>query len=346
MSIMVATGRGATAGVLIKDAEALERFAGVDTLVVDNTGTLTEGRPAVTAILPEANHNELSLLRLAASLERNSEHPLASAIVNAAADRNLTVSSATNFQAIVGEGVTGTIDGHDVALGNSKLLGSLGLSSAQSATAADTHRDQGETVMFVVVDNQLAGLIAVADPIKTTTSNAIKALQAEGLTVVMAIGDNQRTAKAVAARLGIDDIRADVSPADKAGIVSQLQSQGRRIAMAGDGVNDAPALAAADVGIAMGTGADVAIESAGLPLVKGDLGGIVRAKRLADATMANIRQNLFFAFAYNAVGVPIAAGALYPAFGLVLSPMIAAIAMSLSSISVISNALRLRRQRL
>jgi P-type Cu+ transporter len=346
MSIMVATGRGAQAGVLIKNAEALERFAAVDTLIVDKTGTLTEGRPILVAVVPKGNHDENDILQVAASLEKGSEHPLADAIVRGAESRGVTLSNAQNFVAITGQGVSGTVDGRSIALGNSKLVDAMGLERNQLADAADRRRDAGETVMFIVIDGEMAGLISVADPVKSTTAGAIKALQREGLRIVMATGDSERTALAVAARLGIDDIRADVSPEEKAQIVGELQKAGRRVAMAGDGVNDAPALALADVGIAMGTGADVAIESAGFTLVKGDLNGIVRARRLSNATMQNIKQNLFFAFAYNIAGVPIAAGALYPVFGILLSPMIAAAAMSLSSVSVIGNALRLRSQRL
>ncbi len=346
MSIMVATGRGAQSGVLIKNAEALERFASVDTLIVDKTGTLTAGKPTLVAVLPSAGHNENEVLRLAASLERGSEHPLADAIVTGAEARGLTMAASTDFQAVTGMGVKGLIEGREVALGNDKLLGEMGLDSNQLIDVADTRRQLGETVMFVVIDGALVGLVAVADPVKDTTPEALKALHAEGLNIVMATGDNERTARAVAAKLGIDDIRADVLPADKAQIIRELQTTGRTVAMAGDGVNDAPALAQADVGIAMGTGADVAIESAGLTLVKGDLNGVVRARRLAKATMANIRQNLFFAFAYNAAGVPIAAGVLYPLFGTLLSPMIAAAAMSLSSVSVIGNALRLKSVKL
>jgi P-type Cu+ transporter len=346
MSIMVATGRGAHAGVLIKNAEALERFAAVDTVVVDKTGTLTEGRPRLVAVLPEPNHTEDELLRLAASLERGSEHPLAEAIVRGAEERALSLADAEDFEAITGQGVTGTVNGQPVALGNAKLLSALGLAQEQLSSDIGSRRDQGETVMFVVVDHAIAGALAVADPVKNTTRDAIDALHREGLRIVMATGDNARTAGAVAARLSIDEVRAEVSPEDKARLIQELQAEGRKVAMAGDGVNDAPALAQADVGIAMGTGADVAIESAGFTLVKGDLNGIVRARRLAVATMDNIRQNLFFAFCYNAVGVPIAAGVLYPVFGVLLSPMIAAAAMSLSSVSVIGNALRLRTVRL
>jgi Cu+-exporting ATPase len=343
MSIMTATGRGAQAGVLIKNAEALERFAKVDTLIVDKTGTLTLGKPKLVALLPEGGIEENDLLRLAASLERGSEHPLAEAIVAGAEERGIELAKAEDFQAITGKGVTGRVDGKAVALGNAALLADLSLESSRAAEQADLRRDQGETVMFVVVEGKLAGLVSVADPVKETTPAALKALHAEGLRIVMVTGDNARTAKAVAGRLGIDEIRADVLPEDKARIVKELQAEGARVAMAGDGVNDAPALAQADVGIAMGTGADVAIESAGITLVKGDLTGIVRARRLAQATMRNIRQNLFFAFVYNAAGVPIAAGVLYPVLGILLSPMIAAAAMSLSSVSVVGNALRLRR---
>ena len=345
MSIMTATGRGAQAGVLIKNAEALERFAKVDTLIVDKTGTLTLGKPKLVALLPEGGIEENDLLRLAASLERGSEHPLAEAIVAGAEERGVELAKADDFQAITGKGVTGRVDGRAVALGNAALLAELGLEGSR-AEQADLRRDQGETVMFVVVEGKLAGLVSVADPVKETTPEALKALHAEGLRIVMVTGDNERTAKAVAGRLGIDEIRADVLPEDKARIVKEMQAEGARVAMAGDGVNDAPALAQADVGIAMGTGADVAIESAGITLVKGDLTGIVRARRLAQATMRNIRQNLFFAFVYNAAGVPIAAGVLYPVLGILLSPMIAAAAMSLSSVSVVGNALRLRRVKL
>jgi Cu+-exporting ATPase len=347
MSIMVATGRGASAGVLIKDAEALETFAGVDTLILDKTGTLTEGRPKLVGVFPQPGHSETDILRLAGGLERGSEHPLAAAIVTGALERGIDIPTADDFDAITGQGVSGRIDGRNVQLGNARLLASVGIVPSQEITkTADARRDNGETAMFVIIDSEIAGLISVSDPVKETTADAIRALRAEGLSIVMATGDSERTARAVADKLGIDDVRADVSPADKAGIVSQIQALGRRVAMAGDGINDAPALAKADVGIAMGTGADVAIESAGLTLVKGDLNGIVRARRLSRATMTNIRQNLFFAFAYNAIGVPIAAGVLYPVFGILLSPMIAAAAMSLSSVSVIGNALRLRTEKL
>lgn len=346
MSIMVATGRGAQAGVLIKNAEMLERFADVDTLIVDKTGTLTVGKPELTDTLAVEGMDESELLKLAASLERGSEHPLAEAIVAAARSQNLKLTDATSFEAVTGKGVRGTIDGRDVALGNAAMMEDLGLDRTPLVAKADALRDEGKTAMFVAVDGKLAGLVAVADPVKETTFEAITALHAEGFKVVMVTGDNARTAQAVAGRLGIDEVRADVLPDQKAEIVRELQASGSKVAMAGDGVNDAPALAQADVGIAMGTGADVAIKSAGITLVKGDLRGIVRARRLSQATMANIKQNLFFAFAYNALGVPVAAGVLYPLFGLLLSPIIAAAAMSLSSVSVIGNALRLKTVRL
>jgi Cu+-exporting ATPase len=343
MSIMTATGRGAQAGVLIKNAEALERFAKVDTLIVDKTGTLTVGKPKLVAVLPAAGHEEDEVLRLAASLERGSEHPLAEAIVRGAEERGIDLAKADEFEALTGKGVKGVVDGQAVALGNAALLTELGLDGGSFVGAANARRDEGETVMFILIGAQIAGLVSVADPVKESTPEALKALHAEGLTIIMATGDNERTARAVAGRLGIDEIRADVLPADKARIIKDLQAKGHHVAMAGDGVNDAPALAQADVGIAMGTGADVAIESAGFTLVKGDLNGIVRARRLARATMRNIKQNLFFALVYNAAGVPVAAGILYPFLGILVSPIFAAAAMSLSSISVISNALRLRR---
>nr|WP_232222558.1 copper-translocating P-type ATPase [Paracoccus sphaerophysae] len=345
MSIMTATGRGAQAGVLIKNAEALERFETVDTLIVDKTGTLTEGKPRLVAVLPEPGHDEDAILRLAASLERGSEHPLAEAIVRGAEERGVEMVEAGEFEAVTGQGVRGTVDGQPVALGNIRLLADMGLDVGALTARADARRDEGETVMFVVVDGAVAGMVAVADPVKDTTPSALKALHALGFRIIMATGDNERTARAVAARLGIDEIRADVLPQDKARIIAELQAAGRKVAMAGDGVNDAPALAQADVGIAMGTGADVAIESAGITLVRGNLDGIVRARRLAQATMRNIRQNLFFALIYNAAGVPIAAGLLYPFFGILISPMFAAFAMSASSISVVLNALRLRTVR-
>ena len=346
MSIMTATGRGAQAGVLIKNAEALERFAQVDTLIVDKTGTLTVGKPKLVAVLPETGHDETEVLRLAASLERGSEHPLAEAIVSGAEERGVILAKAEDFEAITGKGVRGVVDGKPVALGNAKLIAEMGLDGGELAKTANARRDEGETVMFVIIGSEIAGLVSVADPVKETTPGALKALHAEGFHIIMATGDNERTAKAVAAELGIDEIRADVLPEDKARIIKELQAQGRKVAMAGDGVNDAPALAQADVGIAMGTGADVAIESAGFTLVKGDLNGIVRARRLSRATMRNIKQNLFFALIYNAAGVPVAAGILYPFLGLLISPIFAAAAMSLSSVSVITNALRLRSVRI
>lgn len=346
MSIMTATGRGAQAGVLIKNAEALERFEKIDTLIVDKTGTLTEGKPRLVAVLPEAGYAETEVLHLAASLERGSEHPLAEAIVRGADERGTALSKAEDFDAITGKGVKGIVDGREVALGNARLMADMGLESQRLAETANARRDEGETVMFVVVDGLIAGLVSVADPIKETTPDALKALHQLGFRIIMATGDNERTAKSIGARLGIDEIRADVLPADKAEIIRDLQAKGCKVAMAGDGVNDAPALAQADVGIAMGTGADVAIESAGITLVKGNLDGIVRARRLARATMGNIRQNLFFALIYNTAGVPVAAGLLFPFFGILISPMFAAFAMSASSISVVLNSLRLRGARL
>ncbi|MGR9180376.1 heavy metal translocating P-type ATPase (plasmid) [Rhizobium leguminosarum] len=342
MSIMIATGRGAQEGVLIKDAEALERFSKVDTLIVDKTGTLTEGKPKLTDVVAFGGVGEDRLLSLAASLERGSEHPLAEAIVSGAEERGVPFVVVTGFEAKTGKGVQGHAGGTTVALGNAAMLTDLGIDPAVLAEKTEALRGDGKTVMFVVFDGALAGLVAVADRIKPTTTAAIKALHDSGLKIIMATGDNERTARAVAKSLGIDEVRADVLPEGKKALIDELRAKGAIIAMAGDGVNDAPALAAADVGIAMGTGADVAMESAGITLVKGDLNGIVRARRLAEATMQNIRQNLGFAFGYNALGVPIAAGLLYPIFGLLLSPMIAAAAMSLSSVSVISNALRLR----
>lgn len=346
MSIMTATGRGAQAGVLIKNAEALERFEKIDTLIVDKTGTLTEGRPRLVAVMPEEGHDEIEVLSLAASLERGSEHPLAEAIVHGAEERGVAMETASEFEAVTGKGVMGTVSGKRVALGNLALLSDLGLEGATLSEKANARRDEGETVMFVIVAGKIAGLISVADPVKETTPAAIKDLHKLGLTIIMATGDNERTAQAVAARLGIDDIRAGVLPADKARLIRELQEGGAKVAMAGDGVNDAPALAQADVGIAMGTGADVAIESAGITLVRGNLDGIVRARKLARATMRNIRQNLFFALIYNASGVPVAAGVLYPFFGILIGPMFAAFAMSASSISVVLNSLRLRSAKL
>ena len=346
MSVMVGVGRGAQAGVLIRNAEALERFARIDVLVVDKTGTLTEGKPRVRLVEPAAGQDEHGILRLAASLERASEHPLAAAILAAADEQGLTLADPDSVAVEPGKGITGQVDGRSVALGNGRMLADLGIESVGLAARAEALREDGATVMFVILDGAIAGLIAVADPIKPTTPEAIKALRVQGLRIVMLTGDNATTARAVALRLGIDAVEAEVLPADKARAIERLQATGVRVAMAGDGINDAPALARADVGIAMGTGADVAVESAGLTLVKGDLTAIVRAHRLSRATMRNIRQNLFLAFIYNSVGVPIAAGILYPFTGLLLSPMIAAAAMSLSSVSVISNALRLRTARL
>jgi len=346
ISITTAAGRGAQAGVLIKDAEALERMASVDTLIVDKTGTLTEGKPRLTDVVVLGEVSEDDILKLAASLEKGSEHPLAEAIVNGAEERGAKALKVSAFEAVTGKGVSGKVSKRTVALGNSAMMQDLGLASDDAEKAADKLRVEGKTAMFVAVDGKLAGIIAVADPIKETTAGAIESLHAMGIRVIMATGDNHRTAQAVAERLGIDDFRAGVMPEDKAALVEELHASGHKVAMAGDGVNDAPALAAADVGIAMGTGADVAVESAGITLLGGDLVGIVRARKLAKATLRNIRQNLFFAFAYNAAGVPVAAGILYPLTGTLLSPMIAAAAMSLSSVSVISNALRLRRVKL
>ncbi len=342
MSIMVGVGRGAHAGVLIKNAEALERLEAVNTLVIDKTGTLTEGKPKVTAIKISGSVPEADLLRLAASLERASEHPLAAALVKAAAERGLSLTEPTQFDAPAGKGVTGVVDGRYVTIGNGAMMARAGVDTAPLDAEADALRQDGATAIFVAIDGEPAGIVAIADPVKATSAAALAALKAEGLRIVMLTGDVRATAEAIARRLGIDEVEAEILPEDKARIVERLRTEGRVVAMAGDGVNDAPALAAADVGIAMGTGTDVAMESAGITLVKGDLGGIVRARRLSKAVMANIRQNLVFAFIYNAAGVPIAAGALYPLFGILLSPVIAAAAMSLSSVSVIGNALRLR----
>ncbi len=346
MSIMVGTGKGAMMGVLFKNAEALEVLRKVDTLVVDKTGTLTEGKPKLVSVVATDGIHEHEALRLAASLERASEHPLAEAIVRGAEERELTLVKTENFQSVTGKGVTGTVDGHPVALGNIKLLESLGIEVGDLPQQADTLRADGQTVMLLAIDNKAAGLIGVADPVKETTPEAIRDLHAAGIKVVMLTGDSRATAEAVAAKLDIDQIQAEVLPDQKAEVVKQLQAEGHIVAMAGDGINDAPALAQAHVGIAMGTGTDVAMESAGVTLVKGDLRGIVRARHLSHATMRNIRQNLFFAFIYNTAGVPVAAGILYPFFGILLSPIIAAAAMSFSSVSVIMNALRLRRLKL
>ena len=346
MSIMVGVGRGAGLGVLIKNAEALEHMEKVDTLVVDKTGTLTEGKPAVTRIIVSEGFEEEELLRIAAGVERASEHPLALAIVNAAMDRNIEIPSVSDFDSPTGKGAVGTIEGRRITLGNARFLGEAGIDTSSLATQADQLRTDGATAIFMGIDSMVAGVFAIADPVKSTTAEALTALRADGITVVMLTGDNRTTAEAVARQLGIDAVEADVLPDQKAAVVARLKQEGRIVAMAGDGVNDAPALATADVGIAMGPGTDVAMESAGVTLLKGDLNGIVRARELSKATMSNIRQNLFFAFIYNAAGVPIAAGVLYPFFGILLSPMIAAAAMALSSVSVVTNALRLNRVRL
>jgi Cu+-exporting ATPase len=343
MSIMVAMGRGAQIGVLFKNAEAIEIVRTVDTLVVDKTGTLTEGKPKLVSIVTAAGVDEPTLLRLAASLERGSEHPLAAAIVGGAEERGIELGKTESFESITGKGVKGLVDGHAVSLGNRALLEQLGMDPGTLASQAEEFRADGQTVMFVSVDGQVAGLLGIADPIKETTPEAIKQLHGLGIRIVMLTGDSRTTAEAVAGKLNLDEVVAEVLPNQKAEIVKRFQSEGRKVAMAGDGINDAPALAHALVGIAMGTGTDVAIQSAGVTLVKGDLRGIVRAIRLSQATMRNIKQNLFFAFVYNSIGVPIAAGGLYPFFGILLSPMIAAAAMSFSSVSVIGNALRLRR---
>ena len=346
ISIMVGTGRGAAAGVLIKNAEALEIMEKVDTLVVDKTGTLTEGKPRLVAVHAQAGFSEEEVLLMAASLERASEHPLAAAIVSGAQAKGIELVKASNFQSVTGKGVTGEVDARTVALGNAKLLETLGIDAADLSQQAESERAQGSTVMLIAIDGRAAGLISVADPIKESTVAAIRALHAEGITIVMLTGDSSATAQAVAAKLDIDQVHADVMPEQKVEAIKRLQAEGHIVAMAGDGINDAPALAQAHVGIAMGTGTDVAMESAGVTLVKGDLRGIVRARRLSRATMRNIRQNLFFAFIYNSAGVPVAAGVLYPFFGILLSPMIAAAAMSFSSVSVITNSLRLRQVKL
>jgi Cu+-exporting ATPase len=334
MSIMVGTGRGASAGILIRNAEALEILGRVDTLVVDKTGTLTEGKPKLVGISTAAGQNETDLLRLAASLEQASEHPLAAAIVNAAKERKIPLSAAQDFQSMTGKGIAGIVDGHRIAIGTDALLRDLNIAPPQTGG------------LLVAIDGRYAGALTVADPIKKSTAAAVKELHAAGIRMVMLTGDRRATAEEVARQIGIDEVEAEVLPEQKAAIVRRLQSEGRTVAMAGDGINDAPALAQADVGIAMGTGTDVAIESAGITLVKGDLRAIARARTLSRATMRNIRQNLFFAFAYNSVGVPIAAGILYPFFGVLLSPMIASAAMTFSSVSVIANALRLRTVKL
>ena len=346
MSIMVGTGKGASNGILIKNAEALETFEKVDTVVVDKTGTLTLGRPELIHVKPAEAFDEATLLGLVAAVERSSEHPLAEAIVRGAEEKDAPRKEASGFESVTGEGAQASVDGQTVAIGNRKMMQRIGGWSDTLGSSADQYRAEGQTVMFVAVDGKPAGLVSVADPIKETTPEAIRRLHAEGLKIVMLTGDNETTARAVADKVGIDEVHADVSPEDKHRIVSELQNSGARVAMCGDGINDAPALAQADVGIAMGTGTDVAMESAGVTLVKGDLIGVAKARELSHATMRNIRQNLFFAFVYNALGVPVAAGILYPFFGLLLSPMIAAGAMSLSSVSVIGNALRLRTLKL
>jgi Cu+-exporting ATPase len=347
LSIMVGVGRGAQAGVLIKNAEALERMEKIDTLVIDKTGTLTEGKPKVVAVRPAPGFDEAQVLKLAASVERGSEHPLAAAILAAAAGRKLKLAPASDFDSPAGKGVTGTVEGKKkVALGNARFLSELSIDASSLCEEAEHLRGDGATAIFLAVDGKAAGVIAIADPIKQTTPEALSALGADRIRLVMLTGDNRTTAQAVARQLGIGEVEAEVLPDQKSAVVEKLRREGRAVAMAGDGVNDAPALAAAEVGIAMGTGSDVAIESAGVTLLKGDLTGIVKARVLSQAVMRNIRQNLFFAFIYNALGVPVAAGVLYPTFGLLLSPIIAAAAMALSSVSVIGNALRLRGIRL
>jgi len=343
MAIMVGAGRGAGAGVLVKNAEALERLESVDTLVIDKTGTLTEGRPRLSSVVPFGAFPESVVVGLAASLEQGSEHPLAAAILDGANARGIQKSTVERFESHSGKGIGGTVDGRRIVLGNATMMADASIVNAAAEARAEELRREGQTVMFLGVDGELAGLIAVADPIKPTTAEAIADLHAEGLRIVMLTGDSATTARAVAAALKIDDVKADVLPAEKRNVVRELQRQGRVVAMAGDGVNDAPGLAEAAVGIAMGTGTDVAIESAGITLLSGDLRGIVRARRLSRATMRNIRQNLFLAFIYNIVGVPVAAGVLYPVLGILFSPVWASAAMTLSSVSVIGNALRLRR---
>jgi Cu+-exporting ATPase len=346
IAIMVGTGKGATAGVLIKNAEALEILEKVDTLVLDKTGTLTEGRPRVTSVVTAPGVDETELLRLVASVEQGSEHPLAAAVISAAKDRGLALAESREFRSQPGRGVTGRVDGHEVIAGNEKLFEELNVPIGPLSQSADKLRRSGQTLIFVAVDGRPAGIIAISDPVKSSTPQALRDLKAEGLRLVMLTGDNRATAEMIARQLGIDEFEAGVLPEHKAGVVRRLQEEGRIVAMAGDGINDAPALAQANVGIAMATGTDVAIESGSITLVKGDLTGIVRARRLSRATMRNIRQNLFFAFIYNSLGVPVAAGVLYPFFGLLLSPILAAAAMSFSSVSVITNSLRLRKVQL
>ena len=346
LSIMVATGKGAAMGILFRNAEAIEVLQKVDVLVIDKTGTLTEGKPRLVTVVPAGGTGEPALLRAAGSLERGSEHPLAAAIVQGAEERGIALVDAREFRSITGKGVTGTIDGGEVALGNRALMSDLGVDVGALVEKAEALRAEGQTVMFIAIGRMLTGLVGVADPVKESTPEAIRILHGEGIHIVMLTGDSKTTAQAVARKLDIDDVIAEVLPDQKVEVVKRLQAEGRVVAMAGDGINDAPALAQAQVGIAMGTGTDVAMESAAVTLVKGDLRGIVRARRLSRATMVNIKQNLFFAFAYNATGVPVAAGVLYPFFGLLLSPIIAAAAMSFSSVSVIGNALKLRRAQL
>jgi Cu+-exporting ATPase len=343
VSIMVASGKGASLGVLFRNAEAIEALGKVDTLVVDKTGTLTEGKPTLVSVLPAEGWSEADLLRIAASLEQGSEHPLASAVVSGAAGRGISPGRADSFQAVSGKGVRGRVENREVTIGTAALLAELDVRAEDGRARAEALRVEGQTALFVAIDGRLAGILGIADPLKPTTAQALQDLRAEGVRVVMLSGDSRTTAEAVARKLGIDEVLAEVLPDQKKAAVEALQKSGRIVAMAGDGINDAPALAQADVGIAMGTGADIAIEAADVTLVKGDLRGVVRARALSRATMANIRQNLFFAFVYNMLGVPIAAGALYPVAGILLSPMFAAAAMSLSSVSVIGNALRLRR---
>jgi Cu+-exporting ATPase len=343
---MVGTGRGARAGILIKNAEALEVMEKIDTLVVDKTGTLTEGKPRLVSVIPASGKSEDEILRLAATLERGSEHPLAAAIVGGTRERGVELTEASQFRSITGKGVIGTVDGKEVGLGNQKLLEEMGIAANGLSQRAEDLRRDGQTVMSVVVDHTVAGLIGVADPIKQSTPEAIRLLHKEGVKIVMLTGDNRTTAEAVAKKLGIDEIQAEVLPEQKGEVVKRLQAERKMVAMAGDGINDAPALAQAHVGIAMGTGTDVAMESAAITLVKGDLRGIANARRLSHGTMRNIRQNLFFAFIYNSLGIPVAAGVLYPFFGLLLSPIIASAAMTFSSVSVITNALRLNKMQL
>ena len=346
MSIMVGVGRGARSGILIRDAKALEQFERIDTIVVDKTGTLTEGKPKMVSIVTAAGTDETTLLRLAASVERASEHPLAVAILNAAKAEGLTLGEVSAFASSSGKGATGTVDGGSVALGNAVLMSELGIATGELDAAAEAARKQGATAVYVAIGGRLAGIVAIADPVKPSARAALAVLRAEGLRVVMLSGDNETTARAVASQLGIEEIEAGVLPERKSEVIQRLREAGHRVAMVGDGVNDAPALATADVGVAMGGGTDVAIESADVTLLTGDLAGLVRARQLSAATMRNIRQNLAFAFAYNAAGVPIAAGVLYPVFGILLSPMVGAAAMALSSVSVIGNALRLAHTRL